>query len=327
MLEKLINENYDIDVSLITKITGGWHSDVYLVEAGYNKYILKNIPVHGTNHPEDEGIITNFLLNNGIKVSELLLNKNNKYVCYDDGGKQYHLQKYVDGTTFELNSAPDWFMKKSAQILGKTHRELLRLKKFPIGMGDDFFKHSSPEKTKISYLQTLEHARKMQDNHIAEALENRLKQIEKLKSISLDGKRFTHSNTHGDYYIYQMICHNEDFTVIDWTSACVHPICWEVIRSFSYADVGCKNGGFDTKQFIIYVQEYLKYFPLNSYELKMMPYLFYYQLGVCNYYHSYYFEEGVNTRMALKIANLATNLMNWFYVNVDDLSEELKTIL
>lgn len=327
MIKQLIREYYPIDIRNITKMSGGWSSNVYLIETDQTKYVLKDIPISESNHAEAEGEITDYLRNRGLQVSELIKTKSGKYAFSADG-KQYHLQKFIDGGVFEMNTAPDWFMVKSARALGKIHHELSKLDKFPIGMGEGYFKYSSPESTRKSYLRILEHAKKINDEHVIKALESRIRQIEKLSAISFDYSKFTISNTHGDYYISQMICKDEDFTIIDWTSACVHPICWEIIRSFVYADIECKNGSINTKRFTSYLQEYLKHYHLNKYDLEMMPYMFYFQISFCNNYYSYYFDDNefIDKTIALKMSDFTTNLMNWFFSNVEDFSKKLKAL-
>ena len=67
--------------------------------------------------------------------------------------------------------------------------------------------------------------------------------------------KLTCCNTHGDYNINQIICgENKVNAVIDWTSACRHPVIWEITRSFYYADPGCVNEGLNEVKFRDYVE-------------------------------------------------------------------------
>lgn len=52
--------------------------------------------------------------------------------------------------------------------------------------------------------------------------------------------------------------------------------------AYTYTDPACKVGRFKT-----YLNEYLKYFPLSNYDLKMMPYFYYYQLCIYNFMPPY----------------------------------------
>ena len=192
----------------------------------------------------------------------------------------------------------------------------------PVGIGESFFKFMTPENAEKSYLKTLEYAKAQNDIQVIADIEYRLTQLKNLSSFKLEPDSFTRSGTHGDYFISQIICKNETINaVIDWTSASVHPLCWEIIRSFTYADPGCKNGEIDIGRFISYVREYLRYNSLSSYDLKMMPYLFYYQIGVCDYYNQYYRSTAANRSIFLYQAVFATKLMRWFENNLTELSE------
>jgi thiamine kinase-like enzyme len=128
-------------------------------------------------------------------------------------------------------------------------------------------------------------------------------------------------NTHGDYFISQLICGERKINaVIDWTSACIHPAVWEIIRSFVYASPDCADGMLDANKFISYVEQYLRYSKLNLYDIEMMPYVFYYQISVCDYYSQYYQSNADNREIYLRQAILSTKMMKWFDENIVELS-------
>jgi len=114
--------------------------------------------------------------------------------------------------------------------------------------------------------------------------------------------------------------------VIDWTSASIHPVVWEIIRSYIYAAPECRNGELDMPAFARYVEEYLRIAPLTQYDLKMMPYVFYYQIAVCDYYHQYFHSAAANREIYLQQAALSTKMMQWFEKNADDCAAALETL-
>lgn len=60
-------------------------------------------------------------------------------VSADDSGRVFHVQKFIEGKVYEPNSAPDWLMKESAEILGKIHTALKDYEGLNVGIGNDFF--------------------------------------------------------------------------------------------------------------------------------------------------------------------------------------------
>lgn len=271
------------------------------------------------NEPE----IAIFLKKNGVPVAEYVLTKDNQYLWKYDSNV-YHMQRFVEGEIIPFNKAPDWFMIESAQLLGKIHAVLSGFKQLPTGMGDSFIDFMQSGYARVSYEKTIEKAKDIHDINIVTDVEYRLSQVDKLQEIEFDLSKFTCSNTHGDYKISQIICQSNHIkAVIDWTGACVHPICWEIIRSFTYADSNCETGEIDIDRFIGYIMEYLLYFSLNAYDLKMMPYYFYYQLLSCDYYGQYYASDNINRGDFLFQAQFATKLIRWFESNVEDLSKRL----
>ena len=97
------------------------------------------------------------------------------------------------------------------------------------------------------------------------------------------------------------------------------------VKGITYADPACKNGEIDIDCFLSYVSAYLHYNSLNIYDIKMMPYLFYYQISVCDYYNQYYQSTIMNRSIFLQQAVFATKLMRWFECNVKELSEKLSS--
>lgn len=103
----------------------------------------------------------------------------------------------------------------------------------------------------------------------------------------------------------------------------MHPVIWEIIRSYVYASPKCRDGTIDTSEFLDYVAAYLLYAHLNHDDLATMARLFYYQIAVYDYYRQYYESKADNRDIYLHQAVFSTKLMAWFEKNVDSLSNAL----
>lgn len=69
-----------------------------------------------------------------------------------------------------------------------------------------------------------------------------------------------------------------------------------------------------------YIRACMKHFPLTEYDIKAMPYVLYFWHCVCNY------RPDELTCIAEKyqpITMLIRNLLNWFFVHEEELSEDL----
>lgn len=265
----------------------------------------------------------------GLPVTEFIQNHSGKVITVikDDEGKDqsYHLQRFVEGKNYDLNTAPAWLMKESARMLGRIHTALEDYQPLPVGIGEGFFQYMTPERAKESYLNTIKIAQAAGDSMIVDELEYRIGQMEKFSAWHIDIQCYTRKNTHGDYFISQLICGEHQINaVIDWTTACIHPVVWEIIRSFVYDAESCKEGEIQIPEFLDYVAEYLEYAKLTQYDVIHMPQLFYYQIAVCDYYNQYYQSTAVKRDIYLHQARFSTKLMKWFEVYYEELEEALR---
>lgn len=319
--KELIECNFDIKVNTIKPLANHIDSKIFLIEAKTGKYILKEVISDFLNHPENEGELLEYLHNHGISVARLISTKSNEYIFCKDG-KQFHLQEFVEGEIISLNTAPDWYLKKTAQLLGQIQSVLKDYKQLPILFDKAFLSKSTVSDMKNSVREAIQQAESEKQTALIAALNERLKHIEKIESFEFDINKLTYANSHGDYYVSQIVSNDQELTVIDWTGACFLPACFEAIMSYTYADPICKTGEINAVRLKLYLSEYMKYAALNDYDLKIMPYFYYYQLCTCNFMPPY---DDLPEDYA-KINTLCNNLMNWLYVNVDELSDALVTI-
>lgn len=322
---EIIEKNYDIGIiKEITPILEGASSECFHIITEDREYLFKDIDMIFMNHPDKEPLINNLLSKNGIPVSEFYKTNNGEYLL-EYSGHTFHLQSFIKGKILEVNTAPEWFMKESAEMLGKIHKALEEFPSLTSGIGKEFFNFITPETSKISYEKSLDKALKHGEKQNIIDLKYRIGLLDKIKNIELEMDRFTYKNTHGDYFISQIICGDNCInSVIDFTSACIHPACWELIRSYSYADPKCINGKIDYDNLVKYIKDYMKYSNLNTYDIKMMAYLYYYQLAVCDYFNQYYESNNSNKNVLCHYAHWSTMLCRWFEENIEELTDKLE---
>jgi hypothetical protein len=323
-LKQIIEYNYDIGkVKEINPILEGASSECFHIITETDEYLFKDIEMIFMNHPDKEPLISNVLLESGVPVAKFYKTKDEKYLL-EEMGHTFHLQSFIKGEILKQNTAPYWFMVESAAMLGKIHKALEVIPKLNEGIGKDFFKYITPENAKASYEKSLKIALKNNEKQNIIDLEYRIKLLDKIKHINLEMDKFTFKNTHGDYFISQILCDEKSIkAVIDFTANCSHPACWELIRSYSFADPNCVNGEIDFNNLKEYIHNYMKYSKLNEYDIKMMAYLYFYQLAVCDYFSQYYDSSNSNKKILCDYAHWSTMLCRWFEENIQDLSRKL----
>ena len=327
MIEEIILNHYGMHMLESTKLAVGAGSDTFLIKTDKGKFILKNANINEANNPENEPAICAHLLAKGLPVSTFVKDVRGVYV-FDHDGALYHMQKFVEGKNYGWNTAPSWLLDASARMLGKIHVALQDYPSLPVGIGENFFRYMTPQSAIKSYENTLERAKLEGDTAIEADVSFRLELMKRFHVPGIRLDQLTRGNTHGDYFISQLICGEEDISaVIDWTSACIHPVIWEIMRSYVYAAPECAQGIIDEAALISYVKKYLDAAPLTAYDIRMLPYVFYYQIAVCDYYHQYYHSTADNRSIYLQQAVSSTKLLKWLEPNNERLSEVLAAAL
>ena len=325
-MKKLLKSHYGLELLSMEKSDLGAGSDTFFVACSDGKYVAKYPASSEINHPEAEPELCEYLLAHGIPVCQFLRNKEGHFLTTDESGRLFHVQRFIEGKMYDLNTAPDWLLTESARMLGKIHAALRDYQELPVGIGADFFKYMTPNRASESYKKSLNIAESRNDTEIITDLRYRIDLMQRFPAYEFDLDRLTCCATHGDYFISQIICgENGINAVIDWTTACVHPVVWEVVRSYVYAAPSCKEGQIDMDAFLRYVAEYRKFAPLNEYDLLCMARLFYYQIAVCDYYGQYYASTADNRQIYLHQAVFSTKLLRWFESHVETLTEKLLT--
>ena len=325
-MKRLLKEKYDLDLLYMEKSSVGAGSDTYFITCADGKYVVKYPASSEINHPEAEPELCEYLLAQNIPVCRFLKNKEGHFLTTDEKGRQFHVQRFIEGKMYELNTAPDWLLTESAQMLGKIHAALRNYPNLPVGIGADFFQYMTPVRALDAYKKSLTIAKRQRDTDIVSDLQYRIDLMGRFPAYEFDLDRLTCCATHGDYFISQILCGDGKINaVIDWTTACVHPVIWEIVRSYVYAAPSSKEGQIDMDEFLRYVAAYRKFAPLTEYDLLCMARLFYYQIAVCDYYGQYYASTADNRYIYLHQAVFSTKLLHWFENHVETLTAKLLT--
>lgn len=304
-----------LDIKLLDKHFG---TEIYLINTDKGKYIVKALPLYMKN-VKNEGKLTEYLYNNELNVARFLKSKENTYVV-KTSEFQFTVQQFIEGETLSFNTAPDWVMKKSAEFLGRSASLLKDYGELSLRFGKGFCKSKTARRKMCDYKKELVRAKKCNDFETIPIWEEQIRHLKRISKICIDTEKLTYTNSHGDYHIGQIIVNEQDITVIDWSSACCLPICLDVITSYAFSSPACAEGMIDATGLKRYINLFTEKFPLTDYDVKMMPYMFYFWHCMCNYRPDEYADmaDGYKT-----LADLIRKLLNWLYDNVEELSEQL----
>ena len=326
-LRQRLYKLYGLEAGSIRTARFGAGSLTYLVDCAGESYVVKYPSENSMNHPEAEPALCEFLLGAGVSVCRFLPDLHGRMISADENGRLFHVQRLLPGETLPYHSAPPWLMERSAALLADIHRALLDYPTLPTGIGGEFFRRRTPERTLAGYGNTLRRAEEAGHGEMAEEIRSNMEILRRFPSYEFDTQRLTMVNTHGDYTITQLLCGEGQINaVIDWTTACVHPAVWEVMRSYVYASPLCARGEIDIGDLLDYVRAYLIRFPLTDYDLENMGRLFFYFTAVCDFYGQYLGAMTPNRDIYWQQARLSSGLLRWFEGHNDELTEALRRL-
>lgn len=318
MYEQLIESQYGLHLRAMRKSAVGAGSDTWFLDCREGAFVLKFPAASAINHPEAEPALCAFLRERGIPACDFLKNIQGGYLSRAADGRMFTVQRRLPGITPAWHTASEALLLESARLLGQIHCALQYYPPLPEGIGAQFFEHMTPQRAAESYRRSLTTAVERGDEQTARELRWRIGLMQRLPAPCFDLTRLTLRNTHGDYFISQFLCENGHLSaVIDWTAACVHPVIWEVMRSFTYAAPACREGVIDRALLARYVEAYCRYGALNDYDLQNLEALYAYQIAVCDYYGQYDASGADNRSIYLAQARLATRLLQGMYPDMD----------
>lgn len=318
MNKNIIENNFNLNVSDIKLLDKHFGTELYLVSTDVGKYIVKVLPLYMEN-VKNEGEVTEYLYNHELKVARFMKSNDDAYVVKTPEF-QFTVQQFIEGESLPVNTAPDWFISKSAEFLGQTALLLKDYEGLSLRFGKDFFSPKTVRRKMWQYKKELDRAKNEKDVDIIPVWKEQIRHLKRISKFHINAKKLTYANSHGDYHIGQTIIHTNDFTVVDWSSACRLPICLDVITSYVFSSPTCATGEIDADGLKKYIGQFTEKFPLTEYDIKAMPYVLYYWHCMCNYRP----DELSDIPDSYKaIAKLINNFLHWLYDNVEELSEKL----
>lgn len=316
---------YGIEIESMEMADNGAGSLIYFVKANEQKYVVKYASDNEMNHPELEPKLCDYLRERGIPASEFVKNLQGGIISIDENGRRFHVQKFINGVTYGYNEAPDFLLEQAPVLLAEIHEVLRDFEELPEGIGENFFKYRRPENMFESFIGSLQMAVRNGDSENADEIRDIMEILNHFPKYDFDISEFTYGNTHGDYMISQIICAGHSIKgIIDWTTACRHPLIWEVVRSYIFMAPECKEGRLDIGKFEHYLTAYLQKGRLNKYDIENAGRLFFYFLAVCDFYGQYYQSLAKNRVIYLEQAKLSRKMLQWFDRHIDELNRRLK---
>lgn len=318
---------YGIEIDSLEMSDNGAGSMTYFVTADKQKYVVKYASDNEMNHPEREPGLCRYLCAHGIPASQFIENIQGKFLSFDENGRRFHVQGFIEGVVYSYNEAPDFLLEQAPVLLAEIHEVLKSYEELPEGIGATFFQERRPESMIESFQSSLKLAVTNGDSDNADDIYDIIDIINHFPDYTFDISRFTCGNTHGDYMISQLVCEDNSIRgIIDWTTACRHPLVWEVVRSYIFMAPECKDGNVDINRFERYLRAYMKKGKLNAYDIEEAGNLFYYFLAVCDFYSQYYSTFTKNRFIYLEQAKLCKKVLEWFSRHIEELNARLKAI-
>lgn len=320
-----------MNIVTVQKIALG-SANCYRIFDNNNIYFLKEFQSGFSK--EDlirEANLVNYLNQNSIQTvpfkstvsGEVFFDYENHLIC---------LQKYIDGITYSYDNFPKKLLLEAAQTLGKIHKTLEGYK-LPMGMDEKWIDSFSKEYDTLQYDKLLEELEERKEDENYNKIKKDIIYKKQLISHGNEFKKFysgiTYVATHGDFQGCQLISDEEHIkAVIDFSAARILPATWELMRSYvQSSEYSRATAKIDIDEFSLYVQEYMKYYPLKKIDLLSMPYVYLFQLMRSKYGYSQYLKSGSEDRKSLlQFAFWRTNICREVEDKAERISNELCSV-
>ncbi len=328
-ISDLIKQYYGINISHIERLPLG-SANCYRISDGNKLYFLKELQSKFSEEKiKAEADLVNYLASKGIPVASFYKTQTGE-VVFTYEGHVICLEEFVEGQTYGYDDLPDELLPKVAQMLGKIHAALKDYY-LPSDMDKEWIESYSPEKLAGQYDDLLNIALQMKDDDNASRIIKDLEYKKELAYRCEDLKRcfenITYTASHGDYQGCQIIFDGDEVkAVIDFSSARVLPVTWEIMRSFVQTSRKCNvTAKVDIDAFSEYVREYMKYAPLTEKDICAMPYIYLFQLARSKFgYPQYLNSDSEDRQQLLKFASWRTDMCREIEMKAAEISERLR---
>ena len=326
----LLNINYGIKVLSVKKITAQT-ANCYIIFDGVMRYFLKEFSSwKSIENLYLEEQLANFLSTKKFPVTRFISTFSNQ-VFFVYQGHFISLQEYVEGETYN-NGLPLKMLNNTAHILGKLHNVLQGYKLSEI-MGKYWINSYSPQLLMAKYEALTVLAENSPDDVNCEQIISDLDYKKGLVQRFTDYKKYfdgiKYSASHGDFHNGQLIWDGDNVkAVIDFESAGIVPIAWEIIRSYSISFSRNLDANIDIEGLCQYCYEYMKYFPLTKNDLSAMPYIYLFQLMRSEYGYPQYFLSDFETKdQLLRFAFWKTKMCREIELKAKEISKALENLV
>lgn len=324
-IKSIIKDYYNFDIIKIKKINKG-SGNIFLLFTKDDKYILKEFQSKYT-FEQIEKEYKLILSLKDIPTFEYILTKNN--LCYFlHKQKVCILIKYIEGINYKNNTLNLKKLKLVALLHGKLSNNLFELDQNKI----DFNNFVSEEKIEKSKQFLIDFINKnhttITENKIKKDFEKKLSIINSLdisKILKDLNEKIFCINCHGDFSVQQLIFNKQTISILDFASFRKIPLCWEIIRSYSYADKKCKNGRIKIDNLIKYIIAFKSNFALSKEDIVNMPLVYLLQLLCSNYGYKQYLENKEQNQL-LKFGYFRTRLCVDLFENLEYYTSKLSKI-
>ena len=144
-MKYMLKELYGLDAISMERVEMGAGTVVYIVVCKDGKYMIKYASENKMNHPEQEAAVCMHLQKQGIPAAIFVKNRHGAFLSRDENGRLYSVQIFQEGKQYRYHEAPDWLMEEQARMLGRIHYALKNFGEIPVGIGEKFFEHMTPE--------------------------------------------------------------------------------------------------------------------------------------------------------------------------------------
>ena len=258
-IRAILRDKYRIhEIYRVTTLTGG-SANCYRIQAAEGEFILKEFQSeYSAEDVQKEPEITEFVRTHGIPAAQFIRTTIGAQVwAYRD--RAFHLQRFVKGTIFPQNGAPDWLLQDMPWLLGQVHGVL---SDFPYPLKAAFsrswFNQWNVDESRQQYAVLTSAAESLPQGQVREQtlkdLYYKRDLLQKVAQIHINPDGFTRQNSHGDFNILQLICQSSSIkAIIDFSSACKIPVVWELIRSYTSTAPQCADAAIDIPSLKNYV--------------------------------------------------------------------------
>ena len=283
-IKNIILIHYGIEVGAIEEIVKGSRSSTFKISCinSGKLYFLKE-PLAKTSKRTvvAEAELLRHLKQDGIPVAEFVKTLYGDW-CFEYEKKRIILQEFIVGDEYSRKNVPENLFLRTVAMLGKINASLENYKMKPrkdlsVSYCEEYDAGDVVKRLEKSLARL--NAADIGEKELGE-ISTAVQYLQKVQpSIKKYGSLFkylTHSSTHGDYHVDNLIYEEDEIVaIVDWTSSGYMPVGFNLMvlgLDFCMEDIGINSTDFSG--FIKSLHEYTAYAPLTYYDYKLMPYAY-----------------------------------------------------